>query len=302
MSPSDQEILAKYDQEFHQYANKVMPAFPNFLQAARQPYEPFLKRIHDFYLFSSFLVDEHLFPNDPKYVPLRTLYAKSSLSLFAVYLCLRNGLVTEVAVLLRSLFETYVNALLILQTDVDNRLTLFDDFRFVERWNNIQANRKLVEQGKLSATDFGSTFSHELIKEVEDKFNSIRENYHPRSPYHWAWKIFRDQTKDHRNPSLKLIAESLGLSVDYVKLYGALSISVHNSPNLLNLVSSGGAISLAPSFTNQIYRMGGLTIDYVGKIIDLIVTYLAFRNPEEIHTYIAVYSLAALDDTNLNDE
>jgi hypothetical protein len=295
---SDDEIFQKYNNAMSEYASKVFPAFPRYLDSQRQPYLLFLKMVHDFYLFCSYLVEHDLIPENKACVPLRTLFAKASLALYGIYLTLNNGLDTEASVLLRSLFESYLNMKLILSSDIDERMKLYDDFRFVERWNNLQANRNLLATGKLSQKDFESTYSVERIDEVERDYNIVKINYHPKQPYHWAWKIFRHEIK--RNPSIKFISGKLGLSFDYVKLYSTLSISVHASPCLINDVGVGSSISLAPNFTNSIYNSGVLAVDYMASIIEELATYFKYAEPDEISKYVSAYSLAVMNEANRN--
>lgn len=289
---NDKEILEKYDKALQEYADKLLPAFSKHLQSQSAPFDPLFKKLFYFYIFCSYLADSNLFPGYGKYTCLQTLYAKASLSLFGIYSCSKDGLVTEVAVLLRSLFETYLNVKLLLKEDSEKRLNLFEEFSFVEKWNSLQANKKLLKDGKITKDSFDKTFTPALVKEIEEKYSIVKSNYHPTQPYHWAWKIFKDETKDQRNPTIRFIANKLDLSYDYVKVYASLSISVHNSPNLLNLLSSENVISLAPYFSRLIYNFGCLAIEYMAYVIEDIVSYLGFGEPNEISTYVNAYTTA----------
>ncbi|MBI2486420.1 MAG: hypothetical protein HYW01_05595 [Deltaproteobacteria bacterium] len=291
---NDKGVVEKYDRALREYANEVLPGFWNELKNQRRPFQPFLDKLFGFYLYCLYLTDSNLFHNDEKYPSLNIRYVKACLALFGIHNCLQYGLVTESAVLLRSLFESYLfesylNVKLILQKDTEERIGLFHDFRYVERWNSLQANKNLLEEGKISKEIFDRTFTSDLIKKIEDNYLSVKSNYHPKHPYHWAWKIFRNETKNQRNPSIHFIADKLGLSADCIKVYGPLSVSVHNSPSLLNLVLTGNAITLAPNFSRSIYNIGCLSLGYLSDLIEDLVNYLEFGEPGEISTYLSIF-------------
>jgi len=272
-----------------------MPHFPIYLEQQRQPYNPFLKKIFDFYLFASYLMDSNLFPEDEKYRVLGILYAKGSLSIFAIQSCLQNGLVSEAAILLRSLFETLLNVKLILVSDTDNRLRLFEEFSIVEQWNNLQANQRLLNEGKTTKETFERTFKDIRIQEIQQKYDRVKSNYHPKKPYHWAWKVFAKSVND-KNPSIALIADKLGMNEDYVKVYSSLSLSVHNSPNLSHLIINENVISSTPNFTNMIYTIGSLAVNYMADIVELVCHHFNFGEPDEIPTYVSVLALSIYDE------
>ncbi|MGH2569498.1 MAG: DUF5677 domain-containing protein, partial [Bacteroidota bacterium] len=252
MQQRDANILKKYDGLLQEYANRVMPHFPAYLEKQRQPFNPFFKKLFDFYLFTSYLIDSKLFPDDDKLVGLRVLFAKGCLSFFGIYSCLQNGLSSEGAVLLRSLFETLLNEKLILAENTEERAKLFYEFHFVEKWNNLEANRRLLREGKTTQATFDKTYDGIKLNQVTQDYDRVKSNYHPTRPYHWAWTIFKSETKGN-NPSISFIADKLGFAEDYVKVYQALSLSVHGSPNILNLVRNEKGISMAPNFTRTVY-------------------------------------------------
>jgi Family of unknown function (DUF5677) len=297
---SDNDILKKYDVELSLYANSVQNSFHYYLEKECVPYQPFLKYLYDFYLFSSYLVDNDLFKNDDKYLPLRLLFAKSCMTFYSVYLLLQNGLLIEASILLRSLFEAYLSVKLIVQQDTDERLRLYGNYSKVERWNYLQSNKKLVQVGKLRQEDFERTFNAQLVKNIEAEYEDVKSDYHPQKPYQWTWKIYQPILKGN-NPSNRFIAQQLNLEFDYVKIYSLTSGFVHNSPNLAKLISDGNAISLSPRFGDLIYSDGCIALDYIAKIIELNVSYFRFREPNEIKTYLDHYVLAALDEAKKHD-
>ena len=291
----DKKILEKYDSALEQYTNEVLPGFWHTLQNRRRPFQPFLEKLFKFYLFCSYLADCKLFANkEEKYPSLQILYVKASLALFGIRNCLQYGLVTEGAILLRSLFEAYLNVKLILQKDTEERLKLFYDFRHVEQWNNLLANKKLLKNGKLTQDAFDKKFTSAHTKDIEENYLLVKSNYNQKQPYHWAWKIFNDEIKG--NPSVRFIASKLDLSLDYVQVYTSLSIAVHNSPNLLNLVSTGNIITLNPNFSDSIYHDGCLALLYLSELIEDIAQYLELAEANEISTYLSALTLSAHDE------
>ena len=184
---------------------------------------------------------------------------------------LRQGLSSEAIILLRTLFENLLTIELLLQKDSSERLKLYSDYKYVERWNNLQANKKLLAKGLIAEERLQKTLDEKYIKEVETKYNEVKENYHPKIPYHWAWKVFKDKLKN-RNPSIYFISKELGYETDYVKLYSTFSIAAHGSPLIENLVteSKSNTITLSPIFTKQIVGLGCLALDKISKIVILI--------------------------------
>lgn len=290
-----QAVLDKYNKILQDYANKVMPHFEPSMDRQRQPYQPFYKKLFDFYLLTSYLTESKLFPDDGSLQGLRILYAKSCHSFFGVYSCLKNGLASEGAVILRSLFETKLNVKLTLKNDTQQRDRLFFEFHVVEKWNNLQAKRLLLRNAVISQEDFDSGYVHDEITQIEAEYARIKENYHLKQPYQWAWKIFQPELKG-KNPTIKIIADELGLSDDYVRVYSALSLSSHGSPNLKNILTSSGYISTAPIFNDLIFTVGCLTVGYLADIIRDLSLFLKFGDKDDISIYTYEFTLSIFKD------
>lgn len=295
MNPNYHEILKRYNTELQNYANRLAPQFNKYMEHQRRPFNKYLKGIFDFYLFCSYLTDNGLFPVDEKYKPLKILYAKGTLSLFGIYSCLYNGVVTEANISVRSLFETYLYTKLILESDTDNRLRLYDDYIYVARWNDYKENKKLYENGTIDKGTYEYTYNSERINTVVNDYNKVKHNYHPSRPYSWAWKIYKDENNNN-NPSIKFISEKLHEEIDYVKVYSPLSVSVHNNPAMINLLSTKDSISLAPKYTESIFHAGSLAVDYTAKITELLIDYFDYGNVNELKIYIREFVLAILDE------
>ncbi len=293
MNNKTQEILDKYNNILEEYTNKVMPKLGPVMDRQRQPYKTFFKKLFDFYLLTSYLADSKVFPDDGKFPGLRILYAKSCHSILGIHSCLKNGLASEAAVILRSLFETKLHVKLILENNTTERDNLYNEFHFVEKWNNLQAKRLLVSNSIISQEDFNSGYGD--IDQIEKDYQRIKQNYHPSHPYHWAWKLFNQDLKG-KNPNIKIIADYLGLSDDYVRVYGALSLSSHGSPNLINSLTSSGSISTAPIFNDQIFTIGCLAVGYLANMIIGICGFLKFGDDDEISIYTNAFTLSIVDE------
>jgi hypothetical protein len=291
---SHQEILQFYDTELQQYANRVVAPFGQYIEKNLAPYRPFLKYLFDYYLFLSYCSDKGMIPAEAKYSPIRVIFAKCCLSYYGVFISLQNGLPTEAVISLRSLLEAFINIKVILEKDTDERLKLFRNFQFVEKWFNIQANLKLVSNNVISQVDFDKAFDPKFVSEMDIEYHKIKADYHPVRPHHWAWKIFSDGNPNANNPSIRILAKHVGLELDFVKVYSSTSLSVHGSHNLINTLAEGGSISIAPKFTNMIYTDGCLAIDYMSHVFQMIVRYFKFDNPDELDFYINHFVLAAL--------
>lgn len=277
-----QSIIRKYDTAMQQYCEEILPRFGKYLETNRKPYDNFLKRLFEFYAFSNYLIDTGLFKKstDNDY-PLKIIYTKGAMAYHAIYQCLYSGCVSEASALMRSLFEAMVNLKLILQSDTETRLRLYANYRFASKWLH-----------SISSPD---TFTGEERKIIENKYMKIKNDYHPKRPYHWAWKIFCEKNPK-QNPSFKHICEHLDLMENYNKIYSTLSISIHTDPHIDNLYTLNGKLIVIPHFSNLVYPVGFLSTHYFTKIINGTAEYFKLANCKEIITYINCF----LNDLNEN--
>lgn len=292
---SIRNILERYDNNLEKYYKETIPILDQYVENSRQPYNKLLKGIFDFYVFSSYLLDNDVIFKNVTSDTIKGLYVKGSLNLFSIYSCLFNGLASEAATLIRSLFETLLTLKLLLITNTEERIKLYDNFKIVQRMNSINSNKKLLELGIIDINRFQKTYPNELVEETNNKYENIKKDYHPRLPYHWAWKIFKD-TLSNRNPSIFYIAKHLGFHFDYVKIYSTMSISVHSSPLLENIIGDGKTQTLAPVFSKHIERLSFLSLDYMGKIIlEILSKYSDESTHYEIDNYIHAYFVGLLE-------
>lgn len=283
---NSKNIVKNWDSELHNYSKEMVPKFQQKLKIDSLKYESILKKLYDLYILHSFIVDEKL-SNKP-YSAIMLFWGKSAHSVLGLYNCLKSGLASEAAILLRNVFELYVNVKLILEQDVDERVKLWDDFRFIIEWNNYQLNLNLLSKGIISLEQFEKTFTTELIKKIEYNYEKVKENYHPKYPHHWAWKIFKDKYKG-RNPNLKKICDHLNLQFDYVKIYSSLSTIVHSTPHMSNLISYGQNISIAPIFSEKISTLIKLSVDYSCELIYSITEHLDKKLGDELNLYLSYF-------------
>jgi hypothetical protein len=286
------EMLDQYDEKLKNYSDECVPIYKNSLNKGRQPYELILKGLFDFYVFCSYLLDENIIPKDDESSTITKLFIKGSLNLHGIYTCLNSGLNSEAPTLVRSLLENYLTLKLLLEKDTDERIKLYENFKYVQQWGSIKKNLDLLEAGIITLPQFQATNPKHRIDRLEKKFDKIKSDYHPKRPYHWAWKIFKENHKTP-NPSLRQIAYHLNEQFDYEKTYAVLSISVHSSPLIENMIKNGKSFTLVPSFSTRTINLTLLSIDYMGKIILEIVRKYSDENTiSDMENYIPAFSLA----------
>ena len=289
-------IIQKYEEILSEYYKESQIIIDRYIKEKRRPYTKLLKGIYEFYIFCSYLLDEKIIKPSAENDIILGLYSKSCLSLYGIYSCLKDGLASEAASLLRNLFETYLNVKLILEFDSDYRIRLFNDFKYVQRYLSIKQNQDLLSKGLITEERFEKTYPKQLIDETYNKYDEIKDNYHPKIPYSWAWAIFKDKING-KNPSVRTIAIHLGEEFDYVKLYSTMSIPVHSSPLIENIIGDGKVKTLAPLFNEHIVGLSFLSLDIVGKVIsELLNKYSDTQTTEEINTYMNVYFVSLYEN------
>ena len=201
--------------------------------------------------------------------------------------------------LLRSIFENLLNLEIILKEETQERLNLYYEYRPVERWINLEENKKLAKKSEDYKNKFHLQFPEKRIEEIIHDFNKVKDNYNPKRPYHWAWKIYKNEL-GKKNPSIKFLCEKVGRLSDYTKIYSSLSISVHGSANIENLIKIGDSITITPRFSEQIYLIGGLSILYISDTIVKIIDYLNIPKKEEIIIYSKTFALDIYNEAQNN--
>lgn len=261
----------------------------DFVEVNELKYHEILENLRRFYLFTSYLSDKAMAIKSDEDIIL-TLYTNACLNLYSVYQNLKNGLISEAAIIFRSLFENYVNVSLIFEKDVSKRIDLYSNFYYVEVWRQMKRNERLLMRGLIDSIDL----KPEFVQLIESKYKSVKDNYHPKNPNHWAWLIFKDRL--NRNPNLFDICKYLGKSyeVDYVKIYSTFSSISHSSPIKQNTLKKDNVVTNSPIYNNSIISLGSLAISYCSKTITEIINHIKIKDYEEINEYLALLAFKAL--------
>lgn len=271
------------------YCNKVMPHFDNMIFEQSRPFHDVFKRLFDFYLFSSFLVDGKIFPKTiPELDTLKALYSRASLSLLSIYRCLSSGLIEDASVILRSLLETRITLRTLLAQDTLERVRLYRNYQFVAQWLKLDRDKKYLSNGKLSMEQFEESYRGINIEEIERRFLQVKDDYNPKNPFHWAWKLYKDETKN-RNPTTQLLCLKLGLQDDYEYVYTSLSIFAHSESISEITIARENSIIVAPRFSGPINPIAYISAAYTADVINIILDYFKPDNYEEIKLYTNTY-------------
>lgn len=273
------EDKVNISEEFTNYLTIINNNFDVMLNTKRIPYYFSLNKLYKFYIFCSYLLDKNnTIPIDNHIRPIINLYCKSANMLFGIYSCLNNGLILESSLILRSIFELYINIKLILEKDTLNRLKLYNEYGFVEKKYQLDANKKLIGKNIISK----DTMSHIDENEIIFNYNTIKNNY--KKGEKWWWNIYKNRKKN--GISLQYVCEDLGCAEDYVKLYSTMSILTHTSPLIRNIYEYGNKILLQPQFNDSTTGIAELSFEYTYKIIYKILSYININNKRDILYYM----------------
>lgn len=274
--------------DFVNYCDNVSKGFNRYISDQRKPYDDFFRSLNQFYLFKSFLVDSNKITPDQASMPMMSLYSKAALSLLGVITCLQSGLISEAAIILRSILENLITVKVMLESEPHDRIELYHNFESVIKRNHFEDTKRLLKDGKLREDQFRSSFSDEMQKEILDNYELVKHNYHPKLPYHWAWKLYKDELRG-RNPTIKFLADKFQLHNEYHWIYASTSVSVHVAPSIKNIMIYDGAISLAPNFSQLIFPVGIKALEYCSDIVKDIVTYINPSAAKAILNYVDNY-------------
>jgi hypothetical protein len=248
-----EQILKKYDDIMQEYCNDVMPHFNSMMEHKSEEFHDLFKKMFDLYLFSSYLVDSKMFPKTlPELDSIKVLYSRASLSYLAVQRCLSFGLVEDACVVLRSLLETRVTLNILLAENTLERLALFRGHLHIVRWEKLNKDRLSLSTGEISSDQYKEIYQGSNTEEIEKYYIKVKDNYHPKKPHHWAWKIFKDEINRKDNPTFKFLCNKMGLEKDYERLYSSLSIFAHSAPISEVTLARDGEIVVAPRFTGPL--------------------------------------------------
>ncbi|MFH1850775.1 MAG: DUF5677 domain-containing protein [Candidatus Neomarinimicrobiota bacterium] len=284
-------------EKFEAYEKETVTIFEGYLKERRSCYDRLFSNMYKLYILFNFLVDDqHVLDLEKAKTPIAILYAKTALSHFGIYHCLFNGLIIEASILLRSLFEIYVDVKVILEKDVEDRIPLWYDFKYITRKKQLDKNLELLESQKISLEQFESTYPLHRVKKANEEYENVKANYNNGKSNHWAWSIYSNIARAQNKPiTTKFICEQLGISSQYVKVFSALSISTHSDSLIENLLVDRGKNTCAPIFNSNTISIGALAVLYAGSIIEDVVKYLQYEYFKVFMDILAEISLSALE-------
>lgn len=254
MTEHQKEILEKYDKLLQQFLDNNLSERDKTIEEDTKPYRDIINQLYKLYNFMHFVYDEHLLKEQHS-VYKAVMYdfvLKAGQTTYAIHLCLDKFLERDAAVLCRSLFELYLTVTLILEKDVDNRISLYVNFFPIIKY-------KEYDRGKLKIEDEAEK------KLLTENYNKFKDDYKAKNPKSWCYKILKDEIEDHKkDPNLYDIATYLDkiypeqknhFSILYNNTYGAFSMAIHSSVGSSNLLKISDAIGcFAISFSSQIMK------------------------------------------------
>lgn len=290
--------LERYDQRFGNYLNRVIPPLPRVLQDAQKQYEWELSALFHLYLAGNFVIEEERAldncPSDAE--SLKAVFVRTVRQANAIRACLGAGEPIAGAELLRSLHESRVTVAFILKENVSQRLRLYSNYRHVQQWLRLQVWRGDLESGKVTRAEFDQHLPKERIEEISRNYAAVKEDYHPKHPYHWAFKEFPERAKKGRNPTIQDLEECAGLRDR--EFYSVLSAITHPSPLIENLMGNACGLSSAPSFTPLIPTVTGLAADYVTAIWSDILECVNGKDSDDLRLWLRAFGCHIMEHTN----
>jgi len=280
-------------EKYFDYRSASEEILSNYLLSNREKYNKIFSCLDNMYMLFNFLVDEeNILEVKSSERPIAIQFTKTVLSTQGIYQCLYNGVPIEASILLRSLFETYVDLKIILRKDSIERMRLWSTYKFVIRKKQLDKNLELLEKGEITVKSFEEIYPLNKVSQAFEEFDEVKDQFNDGKCSHWAWSVFSEKANaENRRVSIKYICEQLGLLTDYVRIYSTFSITTHSDSLIENIIGERGYCTPAPIFNDHTYRLGGLAILYIGKIIEEIADYLEYKNQNELKEIIATWSL-----------
>lgn len=293
-------IINKYDKILKDYQDGVFSEIFPILEKRRKKYDVILNKMNGFYFITNY-ISEHggLETKNVFEKAFLTIYNKAALDLLGIYHCLYQGLGIQAGIIYRSIYETYVYNDFIFKEDTEERVKLFYNFQFIQRWvhikNSMKNNPEYIKRMKIDKKRL------ELYKEYYNRFIC---DYNQKRPYHWAYKIFNEKLKG-RNPSLLDICKYLGEYYvrEYNSVYGLSSTHTHPSSILGDYFTVPGenvnSSINAPRYNDEIMNLSLMSMLFCGRTILKIIDYFNIENLDEITIYIKSYISIALNERTI---
>lgn len=296
MGKAEENIYKYYEKRLKEYKAKAGSRLQKLLEEDLKPYLQGINALYDLYMFQNYLIDTYT-ADFSKYGhgTFTLFFTKSAGDIFSIRQCLMAGQLLSAASIERNLFETYLDTRLILENDTKNRAKLYEDFQRVQIWNRVQSYKKYIEEIK-NDSSLNDEIRNSKLKyykeglkeynevEINKNFEKVKDNYHPKYPYHWAWKIFKDERD--RNPTVEFISKKLDVYSDYLQIYSTSSLAVHNQPIMVNLIKTDRGITATPIFNETTKSISGISCNLAIEIITRILSYFIVNNYEEIEYFL----------------
>lgn len=294
----DQTIIEKYDAECQLYFNRIVPGITRILSEGKATYSRYIDYLYHLHLFQNYLLEDEkkYFKKEPV-TCFSTFYAKAASDAICLYVCLNQGQIISSMAIERNIFESMVNLKLILEKDTSDRIKLYEEYGYVLLWNRIDEYRKYLNSldANPDITDdfksgekesFNSLFNEELVNITIENFDKVKDNYLKGRPFHWAWKIFKDELQKGKNPSVYFICKKLGIEKMYRDFYSLNSVVVHSEPLMSEVLIQHGGISSAPNFSDPIKNIAASSSTFISDIILMILKYAESSKYDEVHSYL----------------
>ena len=300
ISVKQQGMFNYYEDETQKYFNKVVEGLKILLDRGSQPYKKQLEFLYHIHIFQNYLLDEQQkYFKTPASISISTFYSKAASDILCIYYCLSQGQIISAMSIERNIFESFVNLKLILEKDTVARIKLYEEYEYVQKWNRLEEYKKYIEELKRRENiteekkreeeeEFKKVFDDQMVKSVTENYLKVKDNYLAGRPFHWAWKIYKDEIQRGRNPSLSFICNKLGIEKMYLQFYSLNSMVVHSEPLMTTLLTQNEGITPAPNFNESIKNIAASASMLVIDIITLVQKYAGSPTYKEIEDYLNI--------------
>lgn len=291
-------IYNNYEEECQKYFNRIYSGLKRILYEGWDKFGQQFDFLYDLYIFQNYLLDiqEQYFQGRAS-ICISSFYSKIASDILSLYQCLRQGQIISSMSIERNIFESFVNLKLIMDKNIEERIKLYEDFAIVQRWNRIQEFNSYIENlermenvSKEHIEDekiyFNRIITPEEVNAIKLDYEKIKENYLLGRPFHWAWKIYKDEIQKGRNPSLSFICDKLDISSLYMQVYSLNSIVVHSESLMTGMLIQDGGITPTANFNDNLKSIAGTSSFIAIDIILLVLKYVRSPKFEEVKLYL----------------
>ncbi|MCE1164844.1 MAG: DUF5677 domain-containing protein [Bacteroidetes bacterium] len=313
----DVNKIKYYDSEINEYMNFVMPQYLRKINIEKFNYSFVIEKLLSLYFILDYISSKSISIITEK-DSLLGMFSMFKSNLIGIYVLLSNGRQYEANIILRSILELYFDCLLIFENDTEERIRLYSNYEHIIRWKHLEEkynhlnNDEKINIYKNSSDYF--SISEEEVRISHDLFLKYKDDYHPKNPFHWAYKVFATGLRKTRNPNYYDICKYLGddyLDL-YLSLYTTLSIPVHGHSIGTDYFKEKdrNVITSNPKYNDNITSTVYFALQYVEISSLKIMENLKKPDLENIKNYINIFmedsisvlnSVAKLIKYNEND-